>query len=416
MKANLAELKNFCVQKSDKILNWYPFAIIISFVLFKPAFFTQIPVLDKAYDVFQIAAGLLLVAMYVLELVKRKKANPIILLVALYYLVLCISTLINDGDLKQILIRSANFVVICILIDLLANHDLRRLIVSLTLLFEIYVYINFVIILIFPNGLYTSEYFRQNYFLGYKNQMINIILPAMCLSILNYYQTKPAPDKQWLPWLRTCMLIFISTLSAVLVHSGASTLMTAAMLLFWFLQGFLSAKVFNFRNYLILNILFFFVIVIFRMQDLFAFIIEDVLHKDLTLTGRTVIWDRTYELIAQKPILGYGVQFYEERQALYHIETGWISKVAGMHAHDRFLETVYRGGFILLLDYLAILLATNHYLMKFRNSRAAKALAFTIFIYLMGMITEVYDFSPMFFGLMTLSYHCGKFESLKKSK
>ena len=80
------------------------------------------------------------------------------------------------------------------------------------------------------------------------------------------------------------------------------------------------------------------------MQNLFAFLIEDILHKNLTLTGRTVIWDRTLELIGEKPILGHGVPFYEDRKLQYAIETKWINKAAGLHAHDRFLETLYRGG------------------------------------------------------------------------
>ena len=66
---------------------------------------------------------------------------------------------------------------------------------------------------------------------------------------------------------------------------------------------------------------------------------------------------------------------------------------------------------MLLIHYLAILLTTNHYLMKFRKLKGAKIIAFTLFVYLTGMITEFYDFSPMFFGLMTLSCHCDRFES-----
>ncbi|MFR3202482.1 MAG: O-antigen ligase family protein [[Clostridium] leptum] len=93
------------------------------------------------------------------------------------------------------------------------------------------------------------------------------------------------------------------------------------MLIFLLFQGCFVDKLFNFRNYLILNILLFFVIVIFRMQNLFAFLIEDILHKNLTLTGRTVIWDRTLELIGEKPILGHGVPFYEDRKPQYAIET-----------------------------------------------------------------------------------------------
>ena len=398
-------------EKCRSIMNWYPFCIMVAVILFKPAYFAEIPVLDKAYDLVQILAGLLIGITYLFEVLQKRKANPIVVLVVSYYAILILSTLVNSGDLKMVLVRSANFIVICMMFDLLATYNFRGLVSSLTLLFEVFAYVNFITILIFPKGFYRSDIFSAYYwFLGYKNQMINLMLPAICMSILNYYQTKPRTSRNWVPWTRTFALILVTVLSAVLAHSGASTIMTAGMLLFWLLQGYMVDKIFNFRNYLILNIALFFIIVVFRMQNLFAFIIEDVLHRNLTLTGRTVIWDRTNELIAQKPILGYGVQHYEDRMALYGIKTKWINKVAGLHAHDRYLETIYRGGALLLIDYLAILFATNRYLMKFRKTKAAKVIAFTLFIYLTGMLTEFYDFSPMFFALMTLAYHCDKLD------
>lgn len=37
--------------------------------------------------------------------------------------------------------------------------------------------------------------------------------------------------------------------------------------------------------------------------------VENVLHKPITLTGRTVLWEKSIELIIQKPIFGYGASW-----------------------------------------------------------------------------------------------------------
>lgn len=396
----------------QKLLKSCFFLSAIAVILFQPSYFTQLPVLDKVYDVLQILAGLCIGICYLAEIVRKRRINPIVALVAVYYGILILSTLLNQGDMKGILLRSANFVIICMMLDLIAVYNPKGLISSLLIVLEAMVYLNLVTILIFPEGLYASDYFSAYWFLGYKNQMINVMLPAACFGMIRYHmETEGKLEKNWKAWIRAFILILTTVLSAVLVHSGASILITGAMLIFFLFQGCFVDKLFNFRNYLILNILLFFVIVIFRIQNLFAFLIEDILHKNLTLTGRTVIWDRTLELIGEKPILGHGVPFYEDRKLQYAIETKWINKAAGLHAHDRFLETLYRGGIVLLIHYLAILLTTNHYLMKFRKLKGAKIIAFTLFVYLTGMITEFYDFSPMFFGLMTLSCYCDRFES-----
>lgn len=61
--------------------------------------------------------------------------------------------------------------------------------------------------------------------------------------------------------------------------------------------------------------------------------------------------------------------------------------------------------------YLLFIIIPVFVTMKFRKLKGAKIIAFTLFVYLTGMITEFYDFSPMFFGLMTLSCYCDRFES-----
>ena len=60
----------------------------------------------------------------------------------------------------------------------------------------------------------------------------------------------------------------------------------------------------SFSIALVLNVL----IVIFRIQYRFEYLLVDVLHEDLTLDYRTFIWDEVLFWIADKPIWGYGTK------------------------------------------------------------------------------------------------------------
>ncbi len=78
-----------------------------------------------SYDVLQILAGLCIGICYLAEIVRKRRINPIVALVAVYYGILILSTLLNQGDMKGILLRSANFVIICMMLDLIAFDRIR---------------------------------------------------------------------------------------------------------------------------------------------------------------------------------------------------------------------------------------------------------------------------------------------------
>lgn len=67
------------------------------------------------------------------------------------------------------------------------------------------------------------------------------------------------------------------------------------------------------------------------------FITDSVLHKDVSLTGRTIIWAGIRPLVLEKPLLGHGLAepgfFMDE---IYNHTT--------VHAHNFFLQAFYEGG------------------------------------------------------------------------
>lgn len=87
----------------------------------------------------------------------------------------------------------------------------------------------------------------------------------------------------------------------------------------------------------------------------------DTLNKDPTLTGRTILWARADELIAQRPILGWGYQAIWMGDSF---ETIGLKRLTGMtdgrvfHFHHQFRQIGVDLGFVGLISFVGAVIAT----------------------------------------------------------
>ena len=153
----------------------------------------------------------------------------------------------------------------------------------------------------------------------------------------------------------------------------------------------------NIYNYIITYITLFFTIIIFRLQEIFRYLIVEILHKSLSFTGRTGIWDKTMELIKQKAIIGYGVENSTVRAAKMNFANA-------THAHNTILEILYKGGFLALAIYLYIIFIVAKQLNKFRDTMPSKIISITIFVFFVMMLTEARDVTN-FYIILLLGYN-----------
>lgn len=387
---------------------WSRLPIILAFVVFlEPAYFRQsLASVDTVFNVLQVVFA----SIVIFEYARTCKIRILSVLIVLYYAIVLSATLVNDGEAKSVIVQCVTFIPICMLLELVMRRNSQDLFSILLPILECYVLINAASVLLFPDGLYktNSAWLDTYYFLGYRNQMINFILPCLCLEFLNVEYGKQSNRGAW---IRTAFFLLISVYSIFSAGSGASTVLIVSLGVFFIIKGVVPSAVLNFRICLIIVAILFFSIVIFRMQYLFFGII-DSLGRDPTLTGRVYIWDKTLYLIQHNWLLGYGVENVDYRIAQYR-SLGFrsVDLAAGLHAHDRILEVLFRGGVPLLTCYLAMLLCIEKRLYRYRGRNSAKILSFCIFMYLIGMLTEYYDYSPLFFALFFMAFNVDLFES-----
>lgn len=136
-------------------------------------------------------------------------------------------------------------------------------------------------------------------------------------------------------------------------------------------------------------------IVIFRIQEIFAYIIEELLKRTLTLTGRTVIWDTALRYILKHPILGYG----QSSVFSFSFATSEIP------AHNQFLDMGIVCGIPGVILFLILLFMAFWQLKKYKDSVIARIICCSLLAYIVMSITESPNpYQPWFILLGLVSY------------
>ena len=110
----------------------------------------------------------------------------------------------------------------------------------------------------------------------------------------------------------------------------------------------------------------------------FAPVIENVFNKKLTLSGRTFIWERAYAEIAKSPLIGYGCEPMDLS----------IEKIILNHAHNMFLEIMYRGGIIALILFIIAFILISNKADRIKNNVLSKFLILMVFIFIICSSVE----------------------------
>ena len=121
-------------------------------------------------------------------------------------------------------------------------------------------------------------------------------------------------------------------------------------------------------------------VVKFRLQYLFEFLIVNVLHKSITLTRRTAIWDVAIRMIQQRPILGIGAQSDAFNYAHFGVN----------HVHNIILELLYQGGIVSLLLFIGGVVLYGRRIRKYKNAKIKILLIGATIIYFINSCLDFY--------------------------
>ncbi len=159
-----------------------------------------------------------------------------------------------------------------------------------------------------------------------------------------------------------------------------------------------------------------FSLVVLRIQNLFSWLIVDILGEDLTMDGRTVIWDFAFrDMKGHIPWLGAGIQPDGSKDVSVATFNEWGHQLMGdRQTHNQLVSVFYFNGIPGLVCYVALLFIAGMNLHKVRDWRIAFFFAFGMFVLALGMCTEAIAdnyYLFMFVVVMFYARSCNEFQA-----
>lgn len=382
------------IEKKSYLNTFFWFFILIPF--FKPDVFTSFVSINYLFNIWLAASFAIICFLYI----KNGKMSPIFLLYLAYFLVLLISTLNSNGNMIKLVSNTFMDFGMIMLIEMNLKNNKTLLFKILSRIFYILVILNTLSFMIFPEGITVTEYLRTPiYLLGIDNRFAFTYIPGLCIvAIYDILKNKKIT--------KYTFIYFAITFTTFIYFWSAGALLTEFLFILYYLFIY-KMKFYKFINkYFITVIVSFISLVFFRVQNLFKFLIVDILHKDLTLSKRTLLWDKAISIIEENKLIGVGIQKSEFM----------IKEISAYHAHSNFLNVMLQAGIIGVFIYLFIIFNTFKRLHKNSKNIISQLVAFTIFVMLIMLLVDTFDITANLFMLISIGYNISCFKGEEKNE
>lgn len=359
--------------------------ILILLPILQPDSYAISPFLSNLYSY----GKLLSFGIVIILVILNKKISKFTIFFIAFQTMFLISSFINGGlsVVKLALLDFCCNTAIVLASDLFIKKDAKSFLKSACISYGIIILIMvFTMFKYYPQGMYTDILWDHNYyFLGHDNGTFYLAFPIIIMiniySLISYGKIK-----SW---------AFIFTLLVFAAYfytwSVVSFIMIGIILIYLLTSNLkIWTKVLKLKYIICFTILFFFGIIIFKIQNYFSFIIVDILHKDLTFSGRTKIWDLAIEYIAQKPLLGYGFENIMIR----------INKFGISHIHNMILQLLYQVGIIGFTFFITSIAQALKPVSNLKQNKLTNLILLSVIIFLISGIIDFYNSKYLFYLIL----------------
>ncbi len=332
-----------------------------------------------------------------LKLLIKKNISIYNILLLLFYIVVFLLNIFNHGNLRGVLSITYPIIALSIILEMSFKHNYKSAIISLNYIFSILIFINFFQMLFLHNVL--GEHI---YFLGPRNQLG----PVFLISIFICYLYSRIRNNSYI-----FNIILLITLLSIVMAGSINNLIAYLFLIFYLILEKKQHHLFKYFDNLsmfkisISYIIFSISVIILRIQNIFSFLIEDVFHRSLSLSGRTFIWDQALKKIIDQPFLGYGKGVSGNYFTVKYIMSNDIEKVATYSAHNTFLQSAYESGIIPIILFFTFIMYVGKYI-KEKKLEEMKIFHVIVFSLLIIMMMEAIGFDAVFFIFSIAFFYC----------
>ena len=332
-------------------------------------FITFLPIVNETYVLISEVITIYEVFSYLYKRICQRKANcisdVIFVLIGLYYFYLFVNSVIQDTNIRRVFMAAYPVLGTIAFLYNNCSKDYKSLLEGTAFYFKI------TILLTIFDAVFVQHFLTQStisFLIGGRNQIaITLVMALSFISVdINEKYNRNGRIKMQGKIISLFYLILILFLG---FKSGSSTVLlcTAVMLALYILSKkgkYLGSTVFLFgyaAGWLGL--------VVLRLHSVLANFIWNGLHKDLTLSHRTIIWDVALDQIKRRPYFGYGNPDSYNVFLVNHDYTGGNNNVWTLiSGHNQVIQILYYGGVLMLLIFIAIIFIATKRSNRFYDS------------------------------------------------
>ena len=321
----------------------------------------------------------------------KKRMNKLDGLFLLFYLALFISTVINKMEMTNYIKDVVSATILYVSVKYGVEKNPKKYFKYASIILLTYTLINtFIAIYLYPNPMFR-DHSNPIFFLGGDNTSIRIYLYSIGVCFANKYINA---KKISFPLLSIFNLAVFSFLRDI--GSGKVCVFDIFIgMLFITLKRRMPKDIL--LKIVIVNTIMFNLLMSLAKINFAKNIITNILHRDMTLTGRTIIWDITVNKFIDRPIIGHGMIADLDFQAM-------LGGITGINAHNTYLMILFNGGIILFIIFIFALLVVRR---QFNDVKIPKWFyVFPILLFTIMVRSQVEGWDvPWLFPIMVILFY-----------
>lgn len=331
------------LSKKRSILLFLDIIVVLS--IMAPNYITRFEAFNAVNKFIKMSIGIIVLFCYLFFI---RKFDLYVVLVTGFEISFLLSTVLNGGDIGRWWRNGAYLIILTLFMKIMIDIDAQTLLKALSMILGMYVHINMLTRLLYPDGLFVDEFagYKNCWFLGYDNVSAIIIVLSQTISAYRILITK----KKRMIWDKSVMIS--GTVFLFLQQIATGILANCFFYLYIILMKFPTMrKTIGKAKLIVIVMIGLFILIQFfnSWQGGLVSLIFSMLGKDMTFTGRALTWQKAWrELFSGNIIIGFGIHNPLDYVNLFHGKA-WV------HLHCYYLQVLYEGGLISMMLFLAIL-------------------------------------------------------------
>ena len=333
---------------------------------------------------------------------RNYKPSKIFLGIFLLEVYLGIITIVQNGNLDTWQSYAIPIISLAGLVDYSVKRNPKFIISALAWISAMHLLVNYILGSRISSGMTT-------YWLGIRVRIGSYAFPAMafCLIYLWMEYNEKRNLQSIIKGLLPSVITFFSSISFFLLEDVSTALLTCSVFVIMLIVFSCSPNILAKRTRIILLVILLINcgIVFLGMQDRFAWIIEGLLDRSLTLTGRTMIWDGVLSNMDGHWLFGNGLGAnvsFNNRGVTYE--------------HNQLLNLLFAGGIFAIGIFLGILFSSLNKIVPKENNFGCRVISAAILAISVEMIPEHPFENPLFAALLILAANFDYIDDWVKSE